>query len=58
MGASGFGFEMDESEKLTWTWPPNIPDVTDDQARTLAMCNLAAAIEKLADAINARSDAL
>jgi len=50
MGASGFEFEM-ENGKLVWTYPSNAPDVTDDQARTMAIANLAGAIEKLAESV-------
>jgi hypothetical protein len=51
MGANAFGFEMNvESGELAWTYPKLAPDVTDEQARTLAIMTLAAAIKQLADA--------
>jgi hypothetical protein len=40
-----------ENGKLAWTYPDNAPDVTEDQARTIATAMLATAIEKLAEAV-------
>ena len=50
MGSDRFSFEM-ENGNLAWTYPAHAPDVTDDQARTLAIATLAHAVSKLAAAI-------
>jgi hypothetical protein len=40
MGGDEFGFEMEDS-RLVWTYPASAPNMTDDQARTIAIANLA-----------------
>lgn len=55
MSSNGFSFEMDNG-KLVWTHPNHAPEVSDDQARTVAMLLLGGAIERLAAAVERLAD--
>lgn len=55
MSASKFGFEIVDG-RLGWSHPRNAPDLTDEQAHTLAITHLAVAMEKLAEAIDRHAE--
>lgn len=55
MTSNSFSFEMADG-KLVWTYPNHAPDVSEDQAHTVAMLLLGNAIEKLAAAVERLAD--